>query len=103
MQVTEETIMQMRICPLNIIESLDRYVNYGIPTGNFLRAVLENNLKEALGLADENNIFHLYGIVNFLYNKCPSLCWGSPEKVKFWLEMKEKERRDTSEINGSNS
>lgn len=65
-------------------ESIDRYVKHGIPTGSFLNAVLENNLKEAVGRADHHAILNLKDIVIYLYNDVPSTCWGSPEKVKNW-------------------
>ena len=70
----------------NIIEALDRYVKHRIPTGGFLQAVLENDLSGALGRADDENRRDIYEIVSYCYNHIPSVCWGSPEKVKEWLE-----------------
>lgn len=69
----------------HIKESLERYVEHKIPTGGFLEAVLSNNLVEAVGRADSENIQRLPEIVRYVYNKLPSSCWGSPEKVKEWL------------------
>ena len=68
-----------------IKDSLDRYVKDKCPTGRFLRAVLSNNLFEALGTADENNREALFDIVSYIYNELPGSCWGTPEKVKQWL------------------
>ena len=67
-------------------ESLDRYANHGIPTGGFLRAVLQNNLNEAVARGDEENLRDLAEIVRYVYNQFPSNCWGSPERVDAWLE-----------------
>ena len=64
---------------------IDRYVNYHIPTGDFLYAVLTNNLKESFARADDENIKNMFDIVKYCYNEIPSECWGSPEKVKNWL------------------
>ena len=77
--------------PQRTKEALDRYVSERIPTGHFLQAVLSNNLREALGRADSENIIALFDIVKYCYNEIPSNCWGSPEAVKAWLEkVKEK-------------
>ncbi len=72
--------------PVNIRESLNRYSAYKTPTGGFLRAVLENNLSEAIGRADRGNQKVLPAICQYIYNELPSVCWGSPVKVKAWLK-----------------
>jgi len=77
-----------------IIESLQRYVEHRIPTGSFLRAVLENNLSEALGRADEHNRGRIFEIVQYVYNELPSNCWGSKEAVTNWLNPKRHKREE---------
>ena len=72
--------------------AIDRYVNDRIPTGNFLYAVLTNNLKDSFGLADEENMRDLFEIVQYCYWNIPSKCWGSPEKVKVWLNRDSEEK-----------
>jgi len=67
-------------------EGIDRYVNQGIPPGGFLEAVLSNDLKGALGRADEENRRDLFEIVQYCYMEIPSDCWGSAEKVSEWLK-----------------
>jgi len=74
--------------PQRILESLGAYVNERRPTGGFLRAILENNLMEAMGRADEDNRQCLFHIVSYIYNELPMDCWGSPEKVRDWLNAK---------------
>jgi len=83
--IKKEAQQKYNIRP-EILDSLYRYIDEGIPTGDFLRAVLENNLIESLGRADEGNRIALFDITSFLYNVAPAPCWGSPEKVKKWLE-----------------
>ena len=73
-------------------EGIDAYVTDGVQPGGFLEAVLENNLREAFGSADLNNRDALFDIVSYCYNKIPRECWGSPEKVKAWIERKEHDR-----------
>jgi hypothetical protein len=50
-----------------------------------MRAVLENNLVEAFGRADETNAARMRDWATWLFNEAPSTCWGSPEKVQAWL------------------
>jgi len=69
----------------NIKDAIDRYANDKCPTGSFLRYVLENNLMEAIGAADEGNLRDIHEICSYIYNHIPAICHGSPEKVKAWL------------------
>lgn len=71
-----------------IKESLDVYVEKGRPVGGFLTAVLENNLKEAFGRADENCTRNMRDIVAYCYNHLPIGCWGSKENVAEWYKHK---------------
>lgn len=67
-------------------DALDRYARQHVPLGSFLTAVLENNLMEACGRADSDNLANLPAICAYVYNEMPSTCHGSPAKVKTWLE-----------------
>lgn len=69
----------------DIIESIQRYVDRGIPTGGFLEALLSNDLKETCARADDDNRHTIFHIVAYCYNEIPSGCWGSPKKVEKWL------------------
>jgi len=72
--------------PEHCQDGMKHYIENRIPPGNFLIAVLENNLSEAIGRADSVNINRIKDYVMFLYNEAPSGCWGSPEKVSKWLK-----------------
>ena len=52
--------------------------------GDFLTAVLSNDLFKAVGQADNDNLVALHDWVILIYNFTPSNCWGSPERVKEW-------------------
>lgn len=71
--------------PPGVIESLELYVKERIPPGDFLYAVLTNNLRESFGTADENNRAAMFEIVSYCWNKIPADCWGSRERVQAWL------------------
>lgn len=79
----------LAIIPPATIGALNRYVERRIPTGDFLYAVLTNNLFEAYSRADQSNTNAMKEIVIYIYNYIPAICWGSVEKVNNWLNHKE--------------
>lgn len=62
------------LLPERMQGDMKRYVEEGIPPGDFLRAVLENK------------IARMWEFANFLYNELPSGCWGTVEKVVAWIQ-----------------
>ena len=69
----------------DIKAALDRWADGSHPfVGDFLRAVLSNNLMEAVGRADEDNIRVLPAICAYVYMELPGHCHGSPERVSEW-------------------
>lgn len=69
---------------------LDRYAKFRIPTGSFLHAVLSNDLMEAMGRADEENIEDIVEICQYIYNNLPIACYGSTKAVREWLQERHK-------------
>ena len=65
---------------------MKRYIEEGIKPGNFLSAVLENDLMEALGRADVINRARIFDYALFLYNEAPRASYGSPKIVAAWIE-----------------
>ena len=74
--------------PDRMMGGLQRWIELGVPPGNFLSAVLTNDLAKACGRADDENIENLPAYIVYLYNEAPSQCWGSVEKVQAWKETK---------------
>ena len=72
--------------PAQLRDGLRRYIERGTRTGTGLRAVLTNDLRGACGFLDEKSYAGLRDIVKFLVNYAPSLCWGSDEHVRDWIE-----------------
>lgn len=68
------------------LESLIRYRDQGIPTGDFLRAVLLNDLFDAVSRGDEENLECLVEIVQWIYNELPGSAWRTKEKIEAWIE-----------------
>lgn len=82
------------LCPGHLIPPFKNYVLHGQPTGDFLRAVLENNLVDAVCRADHQNRDVLRELCLFIYNELPSQCWHSKEKVDAWIEGHAEVRRE---------
>lgn len=70
----------------DVIEGLIEYVDMGIPMGGFMTALVENDLRGTVSRADSVNIQLIPVIFGFIYNECPSGCFGSVEKVSDWIE-----------------
>ena len=73
------------VIPDYMQESLREYVNTGRLSGDFLRAVLTNNLYDAVGRADANNRPLIPVYVRWLYNRAPGVCFGSIDEVRAWV------------------
>lgn len=71
--------------PRAIEDGLRAYAIDRRPTGDFLRAVLENDLTNAALRADPRNQLLLSAIVLYCTSCLPATCWGSAEKVRAWL------------------
>lgn len=71
--------------PEHMKSALSDYVEKGLPPGGFLTAVICNDLKEAVGRADSENLRNLPAFVRYFYNEAPSSCWGSTERLLAWV------------------
>ena len=71
--------------PRYIQAVLEKYRDTGTPTGGFLQAVLENDLFESFGGADEQNRIALFDIVKWCWNELPAAAWGSRKVYNEWL------------------
>lgn len=61
----------------HMMDGIKRYLCEFIPPGSFLTAIICNNLKEAVGRADGENIRNIPAFVSFFYNEAPLNSWGS--------------------------
>ena len=64
---------EYEIIPSTTQASITRYVEHGIKPGGFLTAVLSNDLYNATGRADQQNLVALPAIVRWFANHCPGL------------------------------
>lgn len=70
--------------PSHMREGMELWIEHGIDGGDFMTAVLCNDLMGAVGRADSMNINRLKDYALFLYNEAPPECYGSRENVKAW-------------------
>ena len=73
-------------CPDELKESLTAYSRTGRPTGDFLRACLENDLLGAIAKADGTNRSMIPHIVAYIHWELSPACSGSPGRVREWIE-----------------
>lgn len=65
-------------------EGIMHWVVYGIEPGDFLRAVLRNDMMDAMGRADDINRHRMFELCTFLYNGMPAGSYGSRERYAAW-------------------
>ena len=77
--------------PDYMMGGIERYISQGIVPGQFLTAIITNDLKGAVDHADAANLASIPAYVGFFYNKAPIGCWGSQENMDNWVRYKQKE------------
>jgi hypothetical protein len=86
----------LRSVPEHDREGLLRFLTVGCPVGDFLAAVIDNDLAEACKRADSTNLRALPELVGFLYNYAPVGTWGYPgahdAMVKQFVALREAQR-----------
>ena len=84
-----ELIARMTLCgvPHGIHDGLAAYIVHGVPTGDFLRAFMDNDLQAALSRADDLNRYAFFQIGFFLWNHAPSQCWGRAGAWEQWVKQ----------------
>lgn len=84
------------VIPAHMVERLRAYIEHGHPMGDFLQAVISNDLREACSRADDTNCQILPAYVVYLFNEAPAACWGSPGKYEAWLDKFAAAREQTA-------
>lgn len=73
--------------PAHMREDMRGYIEEGHKDiGQFLPALLGNNLVKTYGSADDINKAAMPAWLDFLRWEIPTPCWGSPERVTRWQE-----------------
>jgi hypothetical protein len=72
--------------PQGFYDTLRLYVEHRARPGSFMTAVLSNNLREAVGHGDDASLAKIRPLIQFIHCRLPGDCWGTPAKVKAWLQ-----------------
>jgi hypothetical protein len=80
--------------PRHTLAGLVAYRDEGLPVGDFLRAVLTNDLSETVCHADAMNLPVLADIVHWVHEYMPIASYGSEKNVKTWLKLKREAKHD---------
>lgn len=70
-------------------DGVERYIRGHVEPGKFLRAVISNDLREAIGQADAENFAHLREWVQWFHWEAPGSCHGSAAAMQRWLAQGE--------------
>jgi hypothetical protein len=79
--------------PVKFEGGVRRYIENRTPGGDFLNAVLCNDLCKALSHADLESSRLIFELHAWLYNNAPSICWGTKKKFNEWVEPMDEEQQ----------
>jgi hypothetical protein len=71
--------------PERMQDAIRRYVIDRVQPGRFLTAVICNDLRNAVGSADDENLPLLKLYLQWFYNRAPAPCHGSYDAMQAWL------------------
>ena len=71
--------------PEYMARGVDRYISDCLQPGDFLTAVITNDLKKAVDRADDNNMKNIPAYIGYFYNETPVSCWGSEKNMTAWM------------------
>jgi hypothetical protein len=72
--------------PERMREGLRRYIVDRVQPGDFLTAVICNDLRNAVGRADAENLSLIPLYVRWFYNVAPNQSHGSLSRMNTWLD-----------------
>ena len=89
MKLDNEAKAALKTCgiPERMHGGIIRFYENGIPPGHFLSAVIDNDLKEAMGRADSENRNLIWNYVQWFYNWAPGGTWGRDGSVERWCDL----------------
>jgi len=81
-----------------MVEPVFNYLVYGFEPGGFFTSVFANDFAMAMQRSHlANSVEELKYLCGWILNACPTEAWGSYDKVRAWLKMDEKQRRQILE------
>lgn len=77
--------------PARMRVALVNWVDHGQVPGDFLQAVIRNDLRNAVLRADQENLLLLPLYLHWFYWEAPLGCYGGPEAFNTWANKGAKE------------
>ena len=96
LKISPELERALERVPRYMAEQVRNYVMDGEPPGDFLQAVLENNLHQAAMRADDNNSQCLFGWA-WVLNALPLDMWQSLANVQMHIKRMRKQREQSDD------
>ena len=87
LEIGATTYNDHALIPGHMFGGIARYIEAGVPTGDFLRCIFSNDLMGAHAHADHLNVQAIATYCYYLYNYAPSNCWGSHEHYLAWINQ----------------
>ena len=84
MSIEPDYKLMLHTLPPHMHHAILGWIEHAEPLGDFLTALLSNDLMEAFSRADNKNVAAMRQWVDYLYNYAPSGCYGSPQNVVAW-------------------
>jgi len=75
--------------PEHIRGGIERYLTERLKPGDFLTAVITNDLRNAFARADEDSLKALRLLNRWFYNRAPASAHGSFDAMRRWLIVQE--------------
>jgi len=66
--------------------ALTRYLVHHQEPTPFIRAVLVGDLLEVARQGNREELADLPELIAWIYRRAPMACWGTPERVRMWLD-----------------
>lgn len=83
--ITDRLNDGQHLVPPHMWGGVERYFLQGLMPGDFLTALLSNDLMGAFSRADDLNANNMRRWAMFLYNYAPGGSYGSPDHVARWV------------------
>jgi len=94
LQLVDTAAMSEKGIPEYMQDAIIAYYEVGRPPGDFLCAVINNDLRGAVSHADDTNKLHLHSYMLWFYNHAPAGTWGFEGAVDKWVKEFKHEQAD---------
>ena len=88
METSMRRVTDYHLIPDHMMKSMINYADHHFPVGDFLKAIICNDLTEAIRRADDTNLWIIPIYVTWFYNEVPGGAWKSKKAYDYWLSLR---------------